>query len=434
MEKVREKFWQRIYGDPGKATRSTLQLPENDFSSFIELLAHRAEPFASIAQPEEDGYYYPAKIGDTYALQIDYSGKRNDPDWENPNLADRVQSLKQTVLTKTHNLPPSLGQSWLISAQLTDPQQDEIATAKECYKLWSDRANWEQDCEGKGRCRGATFFELNYQDTIADRRTQNQQILICLFPATYDKNEMNRVIAQLYRDFIRLFLYRNKVLWVYEQSRQIKAALKRMNRVLQQMDSNLSQQISHVSVNLHQLQKILVDALSIFNQYQSLLSTLQGQITTIEINTHNYRSRVESLKQRDSQADLAFLERFNTYATEVCSAQIKTDSLIFHAEQKSLETFIKTVQGITDIEKAKNDRLFSRTVASATVGVSTASLATATLNKQSNTDIRALFPASLNGWWNVALPFFLSVMVGLIGASLTWILTWILTRKGEQRR
>lgn len=426
MQKIRQQFWQRIYGNKAPAKQITLPTAESSFSSFIRLLSDHIEKFPS----PEDGYYFPVKIGDTYALQVHYSGKPSDPDWNNLNITGQVQLLKQTILAKTHNIAPNLGQNWLISAQLPDSEQAKNAEniAQKCYQSWSDRANWQQDYKEQGTFKGATFFELEQQDTTADGNNQNQHVLICLFPSTYDKDEMGDIIGQLYLDLIHLFLYRNKVLWVYEQSRQLKSMLKQMNRAVQQMDSDLYSQISNASINLHHLQKVLANALSVSTKYEAFLSNLQGQLTTIDINTQNYKSRIESLRKRDAQADLKFLDRFSAYATEVCLAQITTDNAAFSAGLKPLETFIKTVQGITDIEKAKNDRTFNQTVAIATVGVSTASLAASTLSNQADTIVKTLLPVAkdqptppLNAWVNFGLPFLLSVAIGLLGAGITWL-------------
>ncbi|GAB4375217.1 MAG: hypothetical protein Kow00121_20640 [Elainellaceae cyanobacterium] len=424
MEKVRQQFWQRIYGNKELAKLNIVPLVENNFSNFIELLNDRIEEFPD----QEDGYYYPVKIGDTYALQINYSGKLNDPDSENPNIAEQVQFFKLTILTKIQNIKPNLGQSWLISAQMTDAEEAE-SVAQECYQSWNERANWLQDCKGRGMFKGAAFFEFEQHDTTPDGINENEHVLICLFPPTYNKDEMNHTIAQLYRDLIRLFLYRNKVLWIYEQSRQVKTILKQMSRAVQQMDSNLYSQINNASVDLHQLQKVLADALSVSNKYESFLGNLQGQLTTIDINTQNYERRVKNLRSRDTQAKLEFLDCFSTYVTEVCIVQIKTESAAFDAGLKPIETFIKTVQGITEIEKAKNDRTFNQTVAIATVGVSTASLATSTLSNQADAIVRAMFPIQpnqptppLNAWLNAGLPFGLSIVIGALFAVVTWAL------------
>lgn len=426
MKEVRQRFWRRIYGDEALAKQIALSGIENSFSSYIKLLSDRTDCIEKFPD-SEDGYYYPVKIGDTYAVQIDYSGKPNDPDWENPNIAERLQFLKQAVLLKTRNVVPNLGQNWLISAQLTDSEEAK-SVAEKCYQSWSSHANWEQDYKGSGTFKGASFFELVRQDTTADGNNHNEYLLICLFPETYRKDEMNRMVAQLYRDLIELFLSRNKVLWLYEQSRLLKPKLKRMNFEVQQMEGELNSQIISTSIDLHQLQKTLAEVLSISNNYESLLSILQAQMTAIEINTQNYKSRVESLRNRDAQADLEFLNCFSTYATEVCLAQIEIDRAAFNAGLKPLETFTKTVQGITEIEKAKTDRTFNQTVAMATVGVSTASLAASTLSNQADTIVKTFFPVAkdqptppLNAWVNFGLPFFLSVVIGLLGTGITWL-------------
>jgi hypothetical protein len=423
MEKARQQFWRRIYGDDAPEKQPTLPTVTSSFSSFIKLLSDRIKKFPS----PEDGYYYPVKIGDTYALQVDYSGTPSTPDWNNLSLTEQVQLLRQTILTKTHNITPSLGQNWLISAQLPDSEQAENI-AQKCYQSWSNSSNWQKDYKGQGTFKGATFFELEQHDTTADGNNQNHHVFICLFPSTYDKGEMNRTIAQLYRDLIRLFLYRNKVLWNYEQSRQLKTMLKQLNSAVRHVQRDLYSQINNASIDLHQLQKVLADTLSLSNQYESCLSDLQIQQATININTENYKSRIKNLRDRDTQAKLEFLDRFSAYATEVCLAQITTDTAAFSTGLKPLETFIKTVQGITDIEKAKNDRIFNQTVAIATVGVSTGSFVASTLSNQADAIVKTLLPVAkdqptpaLNAWVNFGLPFLLSVVIGLLGAGITRI-------------
>ncbi|KAM3091285.1 hypothetical protein ACKFKG_26235 [Phormidesmis sp. 146-35] len=423
MKEVHQKFWWRIYGDEAPAKQIVLSEIENSFPSYVKLLNDRTDCIEKFPD-SEDGYYYPVKIGDTYAVQIDYSGKPNDPDWENPNIAERLQLLKQTVLLKTRNVAPNLGQNWLISAQLTDSEEAK-SVAEKCYQSWSSHANWEQDYKGSGTFKGASFFELVRQDTTADGNNHNEYLLICLFPETYKKDEMNRMVAQLYRDLIELFLSRNKVLWLYEQSRLFKPTLKRMNHEVQQMQSELKHQIISASINLHHLQKTLAEVLSISNDYESFLSILQTQMTAIESNIRFYKKRVESLRNRDTQADLEFLYRFSTYATENYLTQIKADSTAFNAGLKPIGTFIKTIQGITEIEKAKNDRRFNSTVQIATVGVSTASLAASTLSNQADTIVKTVFPVAKdqpiplhNAWLNFLVPFLLSAAIGALCARI----------------
>lgn len=82
-EKIKEnrhRFWQRIYNNSlSEEKLASLRAAEQTFSSYIELLdSQRIEKF----KHPLDGFYYPVKLGDTYALQIDCSGKKNDPDWE----------------------------------------------------------------------------------------------------------------------------------------------------------------------------------------------------------------------------------------------------------------------------------------------------------------------------------------------------------------
>ena len=71
----RKRFWQRIYPNITDEKLEDLQTRENSFSTFIKLFDPN-DKFIPFAESDLDGYYYPVKIGDTYGLQIDYSGKK----------------------------------------------------------------------------------------------------------------------------------------------------------------------------------------------------------------------------------------------------------------------------------------------------------------------------------------------------------------------
>lgn len=427
-EPIQLNFWQRIYGDAAVAKLPQLQAAEQNFSGYIELLGdQQVESFA----PPDLGYYYPVKVGDTYALQIDYGGAVSN--WGKPLNFDVFPHFKQQILHQQKQAA-KLGQNWLISGQPTDPQQTSVAIAEACYQALSlsPEANWQRDLKKKGSIDGIMLFELERLDTIPDGNNSSDHVLICLFPLEFTKAEIDAFLEQFYRDFLRLCLYRNKILWVYEQSRQLKTVLKDMTVTIQQLDANLYSQIRSNTINLHQLQTTLADSLAISSKYETYLGYLQEQISTIETNLANYQIRVKSFKNRHPNSDLAFLDRLANFATEVCLPQIKTESLAFTAGLKPLESLIKTVQGITEIEKTKNDRHFNQTIAIATVGVSAASLFASTASNQSTAIVQSLLPTppnqptpTLNVWMSVLLPFSLSAAVGLFGAGVT---AWLLNR------
>jgi len=191
----------------------------------------------------------------------------------------------------------------------------------------------------------------------------------------------------------------------------------------------LGPQIQASHLNLKELQDDLATALSISHYYETWLGYLKAQAVTTTINANNYNLCVESLNALDSQSDLEFLHRFGEFARKQCLDQTQTDDVAFTAGLKPLENFIKTVEGITDIEKTKNERTFNRTVAIASVGISTASLAASTFNSQADPLVKLWLPVPTNQptpasnlWFSFLLSFLLSVAVGLLGATITWFL------------
>ena len=426
----RRRFWNRIYGEVSDEKLAALQIAENAFSNYIELFGAQGTPSHQQLADKIDGYYYPVKLGDTYALQIDCSGRLNDPEWDRLPLPEKLQDAKKTVLEYTHQIRGDLGENWLIWGQLVDANQDAEAIAQACYQAAQivENPNWQRDCKGKGEFRGATLFEIERLDDTPDGVNQTIHGLICLFPSDQSKQDIQETIGQLYQNLIRLFHYRNKILWVYEQSRQLKTQLKNSSQTIERIIKSLAQHIKTSQLNLRQLQVELADALSLSHYYETSLGYLKEQVTTIAINTNNYKACIEALKKLDPHSNLDFLNRFAEFAADQCLTQIKTDDEALSAGLKPLENFIKTVEGITDIEKTKNERTFNRTVAIASVGISTASLAASTFSSQSDKLIQTWLPVptnqptpALNLWLSFGLAFFLSVAIGLLGASLTWL-------------
>ncbi|MEQ9554039.1 MAG: hypothetical protein RIM23_31015 [Coleofasciculus sp. G3-WIS-01] len=75
IDQNRRQFWQKVYGDLDEKsfeeTYTKLSPTQTLDSGIISLLETRYRYF-----PDPfDGYYEPLELNDTYALQVDYSGK-----------------------------------------------------------------------------------------------------------------------------------------------------------------------------------------------------------------------------------------------------------------------------------------------------------------------------------------------------------------------
>ncbi|MGB5595981.1 MAG: hypothetical protein WBM62_18380, partial [Crocosphaera sp.] len=243
-EKRCRRFWERIYPNITNEKLARLKARENQISSFIKLLDPQ-ETFIPFPNKDLDGYYYPVKIGDTYGLQIDYSGKKNTPQENSLNLAEKLPQLKEIILEHIHDTRGQMGETWLIWGQLTQENEDIEKAAKDCY-YFSDivpQKNWKRDLKGQGNYNNVHLFELSQPDINPDGINQSYHLIICLFPANTSKTDRGKTIRKLQRNLIEIFSYRHKILWSYEQSRQLKRTLKSIsttvNKLIDSLDDSL---------------------------------------------------------------------------------------------------------------------------------------------------------------------------------------------------
>src|SRR4028119_326333 len=265
----RQNFWQKIYGDISASQLEKLKQAETATADYIELLGKNNS--ANFESPL-DGYAYPVKIGDTYAVQFDLSGKI-EPDDKKFALEeiDRLGWQKEKIISRV-SPPATIGQSWLVWGQLTADDQDALTTAKNCYTKLNlfPNAKWDRDFQIAGKFLDADFYELWLPPGDRDNIDidQNYHVLICLFPCSDQSiSDINKTVAKLYPPLMRLFAYRNKVIWAYTQSRPLKASLKDCSGEIQQLVNQLIARVNAPKVDLKELQKDLVDFLTIPSAY-----------------------------------------------------------------------------------------------------------------------------------------------------------------------
>ncbi|MGK7928459.1 MAG: hypothetical protein AB4290_25000 [Spirulina sp.] len=430
IDRDRRRFWSRIY-DETYIDQNIAHLKKNEqnFSHYIELLDARIQPFDAPL----DGYYYPVKLGDTLALQIDCAGRNNDPEWEQLPLPEKLQELQKIVKIgrgHTTKIPPQLGQSWLFWGKLATAEQNPEDIAKICYETLEicDRANWKRDLKGQGQYRSATLYELEQPDTILDGQNLSHHLIICLFPYDKTEPEISKIIGQLYRDLIPLFHYRSKILWVYEKSRELKESLKKASVKMQAIIDSLSGHLDRTQLDLKLMQKDMGNALTISHYYETNLGDFQKQQVNIETNTQNYHQRLQTIRDRDPACNLEFLEKFGESASDKVQ-QIVMDSKALSAGLKPLDSFSQTVAGIIEIERTQNERTLNNTIAIAGVGISVASLVASTIGQQETREmVEQMFGVPNRPYFEIALTFLplaISVSFGVFFAFVTlFLLRW----------
>lgn len=213
----------------------------------------------------------------------------------------------------------------------------------------------------------------------------NIHVLIFIYP---NKESMENA-AEFYDDWMRLFCYRNKILWAYSEIYCIKLKLKEGFRSIRETINILNN-----NFDLQKLKLILESNIQTYYKYVINLNYLEIQRGTIEINLYNYQ---EHLKYMDNyikenltkfgDTDLKFFEDFSVIVQQKYLIQAKKDYENLTPAVNILENQLNSIRGIVEIEQAERDRRletqntnFQNKIAVVGVAVATASLSTSVIS------------------------------------------------------
>ncbi len=388
IEENRRDFFTRIYGEKlDTEILNQIKTVEEKAGDYLPLLSHLPDYIQTLKHG--DGYYSPVKLGDTYGLLIDCSGEidLNPENQLSPKPLTSLSESKTLIKNQLNSDKGTIGQSWFVWGLLTSPEQNSLETAKNCYQqinLFPDD-NWERDLKQTGEFLGAHFYELWKPPSHQHQTCDSVHLIICLFDVK-DNNSLSEVqkkVKKIYPQLMQLFRYRNKVIWSYWQSRQLKIELK---SIIQTTAENLPEQVNQPQLNLNQLQKELADILNVLLSYSNQLSSLEEQQSTIKTNLKNYQKRVNTIAELDfnfnSEATRKFFTVFSDYVEEKYLEQTESDLRSFNSEFKLLENAIKTIEGIISIEQTKSDRNLNLTIAVVGTALSVSGVTVSVLSTQ----------------------------------------------------
>ncbi|QMS88263.1 hypothetical protein HUN01_11905 [Nostoc edaphicum CCNP1411] len=427
-----QDFCRKIYGDLKKASfqekYQEFLKHKNNGGDVIELLGKAQK--RGFPSPL-DGYYYPLQIGDTYALQVDYSGQldaNGEPNYANQDIDNApFKKLKEEITNRLSQQTGTIGQTWLLWGKLTntktETEVEEIA--KECYtKIVSDY-KWQRDFIGKGKFQEGTIFELWYcpqnlgvdgKEFWDEFRKSSYHILIWLFPEHISPDEMSKQVQNVYYDLLRLWQYRHKVVWSYYQSRYQKQILKKEYIEIQpsiNQTIELPKLLQTNSLKLSKLQETLTNNLINLSDYTIALNYLENQSRIIPLNLENYKSHLADIEAKYTSSDLEFLKKFSEseFYGKKYQRQVEADYAILSPGLTLLQNLNNTIQGIIDLEQTKSDRTLNTTIAIAGVGLATSQIASAVILAQPNDYQQHLrFRAEVFGW-SVGIGVFFAVLI-----------------------
>ncbi|MBK4731308.1 hypothetical protein JJD41_15775 [Oxynema sp. CENA135] len=439
VDENRQNFLKKLDIDNFDRYIQKVKTAEAQEKNYIELLGFIDFPSAF------DGFYYPVKIGDTYALQMDCTGKNSTKDekLKPQSILGAIVKIKSIIDQQLHHTEASIGESWTIYGQLAAEDQDFLKTAQNCYHALRlfDAPDWNNHLDNKGEFKGIHFYELSHFGGDRGNLNQNRHLLIYLFPYNggkliLDDPKIIEMIRQLHVQFLRLFQYRNKSIWAYHQSRSLKADMKEAAQKIQILVKALPAKVKSKKVNLKELQNNLAELLTILSIYGNYLGRLEEQKQTIATNLENYKKRLKQIpKVFDLEASdraFDFLEPFADYASEKYLPQIESDLASLSANFRLLENAIKTVEGIVQLEQTKSDRALTGTIAIASSALALSAVtATVVSVKQPKNYGDLAFLKSPEFVFSLAIG-----SVPILIALLCWLLVYIkafLNNNGQSR-
>jgi hypothetical protein len=356
--------------------------PDREFKEL--LYVDEKSPVYLPLAPSLDGYYFPVQLGDTYALHLNFSGKAfaNDRDKRRPQDLDTAVTNLTDYLSKGKILPGldrySFGQTWLVVSFVDNPQANKLEIAKSCDRqITGDLSDKSIRNIGRGEWMGGEIFEfwtppLTVRDELNIILNKSPHTLVCLFPA--DKfDDINSLLPNAYKDWIRLCHYRHKIFYAYYQSQFIKNNLKLANTKVRDIGSRLGSR----NPSLPHLQHLLFDTLQEFQSYGENVQALEDQQYTIEIDRDNYRLRHELIEQSYPSSTLGFLLEFDTKYSNKYNRQIRADRAHLDSGLKVLESLSQAIQGTIQIEQTKSDRTTNLTIAAFGIGLAVSQVVSA---------------------------------------------------------
>lgn len=296
---------------------------------YVELLGENkllgGKRYHSFSEYKYEGYYYPVKLGDSYGLLLDCSPREQTQTCKNLQW---VLDLKQFIEQKLQGEAATLGQTWVFYATVENASLEDYETiARNCYHALMSSTSpndygWEEDKIGESAFAGGKWFECWYPG--------HSHVVILLF----SKQEVLKKVGDLIQDEMRLFGYRHKITWAYDQSRIFKKELKE--------EAQKIQKCREMFQNDGDRPLLLKEANTVMSRYLSLLTGLESQGHTIETNLRNYQKRLVTLQRKIVCPD--FPVAFKQEVEEKYLPQIRQDHASLSSWLKLIENVVASVQ------------------------------------------------------------------------------------------
>lgn len=374
VNQSREKFKQKLPASVGDA----LFARDNIFEAeYIDLLGKRKTARFHNPTNSYDGYYYPVCINDAYGLLVDCSVN----DKYAPQPAECFLGLKAEIeQNQLQSEQPTIGQTWMIYGWLPEGSGKTPAEiAEACYAALMPEAKWKKDLQRQGKLLGADIFELSQYSIVMKEDAKgnatiqdiqdNQHIIIIIYP----DGETAAQAAFFLDEWMKLFLYRHKILWCYGQSRVLKKHMKSYFTIIEEGQSAVEKGLAQ-GREIESLKQRLKKLQESFDSYTISLRKLDMIKEAIDINMGNYQKEYVGLEKKaqgvkaEADTDLKLFEQFERRVKEKYRQQIIKDRINMRTGMKLLQEVISATQSRVEAEKASRDKNFQEVLTNLGVG------------------------------------------------------------------
>ncbi|KYC38895.1 hypothetical protein WA1_33320 [Scytonema hofmannii PCC 7110] len=366
-----------------------------------------------------DGSYSLANFDDTNCLRYSCSVDRQV---ELSGIEHTLTQIKDlALLPKIGNLAPGrlsendyLGQTWMISGW-TVPANNPIleVNAHQAYKALIPQGHQYQNL---GELLGATVYEMWRGEGCWDKIEKDSHVIVVFYP---DEDKFKEA-SKSYNTWKYLFYCRHKILWAYEQGRELKL------RLLEQYKHSLIDEKSLESLSNKELQdlkrELQKNIKTVFDSIQNI-NLLKIQQHTVEVNEHNYEKQRQAIFP-----NMKFLEDFSNTVKDKYQVQLKQDYDTLNSAVAILENLTATIRGMVEIEQAQldkeqaqRDRNIETSIPILGIGLATSQIASSVIVAQQTPPKDIPFYQTQAFWYSIG--------TGAIASLVFWIiLTKILPR------
>ena len=196
-----------------------------------------------------------------------------------------------------------------------------------------------------------------------------------------------------YSDFVELFLFRNKILRAYHDTRKIYLVTREEYKQIElnidatfkylRQDEAHQRQLKGTGLKAEELERLERQTIEMPPRavnYARLLMDLEFRQNTIAINAKNYEDKLKQIsldlksrkKYNEGDCDLSFLELFSKETSPQFQAQIKADLGYFTHGTGLLDKAMEAIRGVVAIEEAYRDAKLEVTIQAVGFGLGVA--------------------------------------------------------------